>query len=182
MKGVLRNLHRYVFWALVSVMFWAWIFTRITDAPAAKKVLFYADLPDLDRAALSTALQADMPETIRFVEARAFLDEMFDSANVTLGDVYIAPAAHAQEYLSSFTPIDPSAFPDLPPYVSEDKVYGLCVFDEEAGIRIGTRYLLYESGERYYLFFNAASLHLGAWNGSGDDAAIRAARTFLTLP
>ena len=30
MKGILKNLHRYVFWAIISVVFWAWIFTRIT--------------------------------------------------------------------------------------------------------------------------------------------------------
>ena len=53
MKGILRNLHRYVLWALVSVVFWAWVFTRVLDAPAGKKLVVYADMPDLDRAALS---------------------------------------------------------------------------------------------------------------------------------
>ncbi len=182
MKGILKNLHRYVVWALVSVVFWAWIFTRITDAPASRKVLLYADLPDLDRPALSAALEADMPDSIRFVEARAFMDEYFSSANVTKGDVYIVPEANAELYLPSFTPIDPASFPDLPRYESGGKIYGLCVYDEAAGIRIGARYLLYETGQRYYLFFNAASLHLGALNASEDDAAIRAANTFLTLP
>lgn len=182
MKGILKNLHRYVVWALVSVMFWAWIFTRITDAPAARKVLLYADLPDLDRPALSAALEADVPETIRFVEARAFMDEYFTSANVAKGDVYIVPEANAALYLPSFTPIDPTLFPDLPRYESEGKTYGLCVYDEAAGIRVGAGYVLYEPGARYFLFFNRDSLHLGDMNGSADDAAVRVATTFLTLP
>ena len=130
MKEILKNLHRYVVWALVSVVFWAWIFTRITDAPAARKVLLYADLPDLDRKALSAALETDMPETIRFVEARAFMDKYFSSSNVAKGDVYIVPEANAELYLPSFTSLDPALFPDLPRYESGDRVYGLCVYDE----------------------------------------------------
>ena len=35
MKGILKNWHRYLLWATVSVFLWAWIFTLITDAPAA---------------------------------------------------------------------------------------------------------------------------------------------------
>lgn len=182
MKGIFRNLHRYVFWAIISVVFWAWIFTRITDAPAANKLILYADLPELDRPALAAALEADMPETIRFAEARAFMDEYFSAANVAKGDVYIVPEENAQLYLPSFTPIDESAFPDRPLYRSEGKAYGVCVYDEDRDIRIGTQYVLYETGHRYYLFFNADSVHLGAWKESADDAALRAARAFLSLP
>ena len=181
MKGILKNLHRYVFWAIISVVFWAWIFTRITDAPAANKLILYADLPELDREALSAALEADMPETIRFVEARAFMDEYFSSANVAKGDVYVVPEENAQLYLPSFTPIEEAAFPGLPLYRSDGKAYGVCVYDEEQGIRIGTKYVLYEPGRRYYLFFNKDSQHLGN-EAAADDAALRAAGTFLTLP
>ena len=182
MKGILKNWHRYLLWLVISVVFWSWIFTRIMDAPASQKVLFYADLPDLDRKALSAVLETDKPETVRFVEARAFMDEYFTSGDVAKGDVYVVPEANIETYLPSFTPLDSAAFPDLPRYEVDGKVYGLCVYDEEAGIRIGSRYLLYETGARYYLFFNANSLHLGEGNGSVDDGAIRAARIFLTLP
>lgn len=182
MRGLLRNLHRYVLWALISVVFWAWVFTRILDAPAGKKLVVYADMPDLDRAALSSALEKDMPEGIRFVDAMAFMDEMFTTGNVTHGDLFVVPASHAELFLSDFSPIDPAAFPDLPLYTFDGKAYGVCVYDEAAAIYIGTRYVGYLPGETYYLFFNAASPHLGQWNDSPDDAALRAARTFLTLP
>ena len=182
MKGILRNWHRYLLWLVISVVFWGWIFTRLTDAPAGQKVILYADLPELDREALSAVLETDMPGNIRFVETRVFMDEYFSSANVARGDVYIVPEINAELYLPSFTPIDPGPFPSLVPYESGGKTYGLCVYDEAAGIRIGTRYVQYEPGARYYLFFNADSLHLGDWNGSADDAAIRAARVFFSLP
>ena len=114
MKGILKNLHRYVLWALISLVFWAWIISRITDAPAARKVTLYADLPALDRQALSEALEKDLPAGIRFVEAWAFTDEMFSPGNVTMGDLFIVSEEQAETYLVSFAPIDESAFPAGP--------------------------------------------------------------------
>ena len=181
-KGILRNLHRYTLWLIVSVVLWAWIFTLITDAPAQKKLLLYAELPAMDREALSAALEQDMPENIRFVEARPFMDEMFSPANVAAGDVFIVSEAQAESYKDAFSPLDRSAFPGQTFYEIDGGACGVCVYDEAAGIRIGTRYVTYGPGERYFLFFNAKSKHLGAWNGSGDDAALRAAETFLALP
>ena len=182
MKGIFRNLHRYVFWLIISAVFWAWIFTLITDAPAGKKLVLYADVPAMERQTLAQALEQDLPEHIRFVEARMFMDEMFSPANVTGGDLFIVSAAEAEGYLSSFQPLARDAFSDLPAYESGGAVYGVCVYDEAAGIRIAARYVGYQPGERYYLFFNADSQHLGDWNGSPDDAALRAARTLLALP
>ena len=67
-------------------------------------------------------------------------------------------------------------------YEAEGRPYGVCVYDEARGVAVGTKYVAYIPGETYYLFFNANSPHLGAWNGSADDAAIAAAGAFLALP
>ena len=182
MKGILRNLHRYTLWLIVSVVLWAWIFTLITDAPAQKKLLLYAELPAMDREALSAALEQDMPENIRFVEARPFMDEMFSPANVAAGDVFIVSEAQIESYLDTFAVLDEGAFPGQTFWRVDGLARGVCVYDETAGIAAGSNYLTYVPGARYYLFFNAHSKHLGAWNGSEDDAAVRAARAFLALP
>ncbi len=181
-KGIFRNLHRYTLWLLVSVVLWAWIFTLITDAPAQKKLLLYAELPAMDREALSAALEEDMPESIRFVEARPFMDEMFSPANVAAGDLFIVSEEQIESYLDTFAVLDEGAFPDQTFYRVEGQARGVCVYDEGAGVAAGTAYVTYIPGERYYLFFNADSKHLGDWNGSDDDAALRAARAFLALP
>ena len=181
-KGIFKNLHRYVLWLTVSFFFWAWIFTILTNAPAGKKLVFYADCPAMEREALSEALEEDMPENIRFVEARVFSDEMFQPTNLTLGDVYILSSAQIDRYIENCIPIDPAAFPDRPLYERDGTVYGVCVWDESLDVAVATKYVAYYPGERYYLFFNAASKHLGAWNGSADDAGLRAAERFLTLP
>ena len=182
MKGIFKNLHRYVFWAVISAVFWAWVVFLVTDAPADRKLILYADLDAMDRDALSAALEQDLPDNIRFVEPLLFVDEMFEPAGVTKGDLFVVSEGQAEGVLADLAVIDRAAFPGQSFYEAEGKAYGILVYDEDRGVRMGTRYLAYEPGGRYYLFFNGKSGHLGAWNGSNDDAAIRAAQTFLTLP
>ena len=179
MKGIFKNLHRYVLWLVVSFFLWAWIFTLITNAPAGKKVVLYAGLPAMEREALAAALEADMPEHIRYVETWVFSDEMFSPANIETGDLFIVATDQVDQYRNTFGALDGVDFPDRPLFEIDGKPCGVCVYDEEAGIRIGTKYLAYLPGETYYLFFNANSRHLGAWNGSRDDAALRAAAVML---
>lgn len=182
MKGILKNWHRYLLWLVVSFFFWAWIFTFITDAPAAKKLVLYADCPAMEREALDAALEGDMPEGIRFVEARIFSDEMFQPSNLTSGDLFILSSQQIDRYLPNCIPLGEAIFPDRPLYTAEGVAYGVSVYDEARGVAAGMKYVAYIPGETYYLFFNANSPHLGAWNGSADDAAIAAARAFLALP
>ena len=181
-KGILRNLHRYALWLILSVVIWAWIFTRINDAPASKKLILYADLDAMDREALAAVLEEDMPDSIRFVELQLFVDAMFEPANVVRGDMFIVSDSQAEGVLQDLAVIDKSAFVGRTFYESEGKAYGILVYDEAAGVRIGAKYLAYEPGGTYYLFFNRDSQHIGTWNGSADDAAIRAANTLLSLP
>ena len=180
MKGILKNWHRYLLWATVSFFFWAWIFTFLTDAPAQKKLVLYADAPAMERDALAAALEQDMPAHIRFVEARVFSDEMFQPSNLARGDVYIIAESDMEQYFNTFTlaPLDPAAFPGLPLYELEGQAYGVCVYNEDACIHSGSKYLAYLPGETYYLFFNAGSKHLTA----ADGASMQAARAFLALP
>ena len=182
MNGILRNLHRYVFWLLISAVFWSWVSLLAVDAPADRKLVLYAEVPGLERKALEAALEKDLPEHIRFVDANAFMDDMFSPSGVTAGDIFIVSADRAEQFLPSFAPLEGEAFGDAPLYVSDGTAYGVCVYDEAAGIRVGTEYLTYAPGQTYYLFFNAGSGHIAPWNDSGDDAAIRAAGTLLTLP
>ena len=111
-KRILRNWYRYVLWTLLSAVFWAWIFTLLFSAPVKQKVVLYADLPYLDRNALSIELERDKPEGIRIVDTATFDDKMFNQIEVLDGDLYLIPDSEAEEYLASFAPIDRADFPD----------------------------------------------------------------------
>ena len=90
-------------------------------------------------------------------------------------------AAQAEEVLHDLMPIDKAAFPGQTFYEADGRAYGILVYDEAAGVRIAAKYFAYEPGAVYYLFFNAGSGHIAPWNDSADDAALRAAKTLLTL-
>ena len=177
LKQIVRNLHRYVLWALMSGVLWAWIFTLIFSAPAKKKVVLYADLPDMDRTALSIELEEHRPEGIRLVETGLFDGALFDSSAVLRGDLYLIPESKAAEYLASFAPIDRADFPGETFYESDGQAYGILVYDEETGLKTGTDYVFYIPPERCWLFFNKDSIH----TGGQDRAAIEIACHFLTL-
>lgn len=181
LKRILHDWHRYVLWAMLSVLIWAWIFSLVTKAPASKKVQLFAELPAMRSEALEIALEREKPDGIAYVQAAQFDYAMIDQTEVLYGDLYLVPESNAEAYLASFAPIDRRLFPGASFYESQGKAYGLLVYDEETGLSVGGEYVAYVPGERCYLFFRAESQHLGAWNGSPDDAAIRIAQNYLRL-
>lgn len=181
-KKILRNLHRYVLWAIVSIVFWTWIFSRIVDAPASRKVVLYADLPTVEAETLSDAMEPALPEGIRFLEVNLFGNAVFSPSAVTRGDLYVVPESNVEMYLASFAPIDKSAFPDAVFYEKDGVAYGVCLFDRTTGLVHADAYFRfspYLEDDRCYLFFGTSSKHIGEWNGSADDAAIAVAQRIL---
>lgn len=176
-KRILRNWYRYVLWALLSAVFWAWIFTLLFSAPAKRKVVLYADLPYLERNALSIELEREKPAGIRIVDTAVFDDMMFNQTEVLAGDLFLIPESKTEEYLASFAPIDRADFPGETFYESDGEAYGILVYDEASGLAVGGDYVFYIPHERCWLFFNKDSMHIG----TRDDAAITVARHFLTL-
>ena len=176
-KRILGNWYRYILWGLLSAVFWAWIFTLLFSAPAKKKVVLYADLPHLERNALSIELEKNLPEGIRIVDTAVFDDMLFSQTEVLSGDLYLIPESKAEEYLASFAPIDRADFPGASFYESDGEAYGVLVYDEDAGVSVGGTYIFYIPHERCWLFFNKDSLH----TGKHDHAAIEIAKQFLKL-
>lgn len=183
LKRILGNWHRYVLWAVLSGIVWAWIIMLATKTDASQKVTVYADLPVIREEALELALEREKPDSIKYVEAKSFDNIIIDQSAVLQGDLFLIPESKAETYLASFAPIeDPETlFPGQTFYESDGKAYGIVVFDEPAGIWIGKEYVMYIAEERCFLFFNKDSKHIGAWNGSPDDAAIVIAKNFLKL-
>lgn len=181
LKSILRNWYRYVLWALLSVVFWSWIAMLATDTTPKNKVVLFADLPALDDEGLELALEETMPEGIRFVKTHAFEYAMFNQQAVLEGDLYLVSERFIDEFFESFVPIDKSLFPGATFYERDGEAYGVCVYDEAAGVCAAKDYVTYLEGERCYLFFNSKSKHLGEWNDSPDDAAIAVAQDFRNL-
>lgn len=180
-KRILRNWHRYVFWAVISGIFVAWLFSLVTEKPAKQKVVLFADLPEIQSTALEIALEEDKPEGIAYVQAALFDYAIIDQTEVMDGDLFLVPEPHMELFVASFAPIDRDQFPGQTFYEHEGKAYGILVSDPQAGVDIGGAYIAYYADVRCYLCFNKDSVHLGAVNDSADDAAIAIAQRFTKL-
>lgn len=180
-KKILRNGHRYVLWAVLSVVFWAWIVSRVTDARPQNKVVVYADLDLMDGRALSLQFDERLPDGIKYVEFDRFDDMIFSPTSVLTGDLYLIPQSKIHDYFASFAPIDRTLFPGASFFEQGGTAYGVCVYDEEAGVKLGGDRIAYPPGERCYLFFNKDSKHVGLNEAAYDDAASAVAAIFIDL-
>lgn len=181
-KRILSQLHRYVILAMASFIFWAWIFTLLTDTVPAKKIVLYSDAPVFDDQGLSAELEKDLPDGIRMVQTHPFSYAMFDTSEPLSADLYILSESDIGILLDQLLPI-----PDgTDGYVSEGTVYGYLLHDADGTFSRLDSFSRYKTPEKedenYYLCFNKDSIHLGSWNGSDDDAALFIADRILAIP
>ncbi len=183
LKAFFSSVPKYLLWAVLSTLFWLWIFTILNDAPAEKKVTLYADVPVLADPGLSVCLEQDLPEGIRMVRAHSFSYVMFGDAALTGADIFIVKGSDAERYRESFAPLPEAFAKRYPDALSVNgSPSGIRVFDAETGTGAACSYITYAepgtAAEDYYLFFGAESLHCGRQ----DTAAYRIAELFLQLP
>ncbi len=182
LKNIFSQWFKYLLWALISVVFWAWIFTLLNDAPPNRKLLLCAEVTELEDGALSAALSESKPEGIRLVAVHPFSYYLFDSDEMLSADLYIVSESQAPKYIDSFGPLEGSglAGSDRPLWTHEGRAYGLLIYDAASGEGAAKDYIGYAPSdgepEDYYLFFGARSAH------REDGAAEALAKALLELP
>ena len=159
LKNIVSQLHVYVVWLILSVVLWGFVFNILTDAPAEKKLVLFAEVAGCRDRELSSALEKHRPEGIRFVQAHSFNYAMFDQSGLLNADL-------DTEKFSA----DALTLLEL-----DGQPCGILVWDGEKGS--AADYLDYGEGE-YYLFLGANSLHAG----EKDDAAYELLGEILQLP
>ena len=160
LKRIFSQLHTFVLWALVSAMFWSWIFTFVTDTSPEKKVTVYCKVPEVRATELAAALEESMPEGLRMIQVHSFDYVMFGVDAFYQGDVFIVPASELETYAELLAPVEDGW---------ETKVY-----DAAVGEGVATAYISY-ADEDYYLFLGAGSVHLE------DGKALAVARALLEM-
>ena len=162
LKNIASQLHAFLLWLVVSVIFWSWIFTMVTDTSPDKKVTVYCHVPGIQDTALAAALEEHMPAGLEMIKVHSFDYVMFDVESIELGDIFIIPASEIGTYGGSFVP------------VGEEP--GVKVYDAATGDGAAMTYIQYEAaGEDFYLFLGAQSVHLE------DGKALEVARELLAI-
>ena len=181
-RKILSSLPKYLLWAVLSTLFWMWIFTLITDTSAEKKVVLYADVSALADPELAVRLEEAMPEGIRMIKAHNFSYSMFSGSELMAADIYIVAGSSIPDYYESFLPLpDRYMSPGEETFSFQNTVYGLRVYDAASGKGAASSYITYPGGdhraEDYYLCFGVNSLHCGEL----DEAAFAIADVLLSL-
>lgn len=179
-KNIFSQMHRWILWALISAVFWGWIFQLVTNTTPAHKIVLYASVDTCEDKALALALEEDRPEGIKMIKVHPFSYAMFDDGELLSADLYVVSAPEVEEYRSSFAAMEEGSWDwgDRELYRLDGQILGVKIYDAATGEGAAKSYLGYAPDTDYYLFFNVASLHLG----DGDGAALRVAEHLLKLP
>ena len=165
LKMFIRNIHRYVLWAVISVVLWSWIFMLATDAPRTKKVVVYIDAPSVDERGLMLELERELPEGIRFVNVSSF-ESLEYGMYLDDADIYVLPESKLSEISDRLAPL---------PFNAEGRSAGGRLIAAKLG---GSSSFI--GGEDLYICISASSAHSGL-EGSKDDAAVIIAERMLKL-
>ena len=177
LKNIVSQLHVYIVWLILSAVLWGFVFNIVTDAPAEKKIVLFADVETCSDQAMSAALEAERPAGIKLVQVHSFGYSLFDEATLLNADLYIVRAQDAENYRYSFRPLDAEKLPldGLTLFELDGAPCGIRVWDGAQGC--AASFLGYGEGE-YYLFLGVNSLHAG----EKDDAAYELIAELLKLP
>lgn len=187
LKNILAQLHRFVFWALILSLFWAWIYIYVGDTSREKKVLIYIDAYELHQRVLGLRLEdMGLPEGIEMIEVRSFDYDMFGSA--LNGDIYLMKEsilkATLDESPEKLAPIDLPAGREG--YDWSGKTWGILAFDPQTQTGLAMDLIRYapEGGrekEAYYLCFEASGPRGSGPSGGVDPAAWEVGTRFLEM-
>ena len=199
-KRIFRLLSALTVCALVSFFFWSWIFTFLTDTDRAHKVTIFADSDSFDGKALAIALEEDLPDGIRIIQAKPFSYALMDSASLETADLYLIPERDMAEYRKWLRPL-PERFQSMAAGETDEETgadtgmvpmsaglweeegtpYGLRLPDEKKGASSGILPEWEASDEAWYLCFGAGGFHLPSPETGEEGAALKTALRVLEL-
>ena len=169
-------------WLLASVFFWSWVFTFLTDAEPAHKLVLFAEMKVTAQDDLALALEEGAGREIRMVKVHPFSYAMLDGDQLRNADLFIVTAAGMETYGDWFRPLPEDLAQGRELYLSEGAPLGVRVWNAETGRGTAADWLSYPEGVDCYLCIGVKSLHAAGNDGALDDDAAEAARRMLSWP
>ena len=186
-RNIWAQLHRFVFWALILSLLWAWIYSFVGDTSREKKVILCVDAYALDQRGLGLRLEEEcLPAGIKMIQVRSFGYSFLGTE--LEGDLYFMKASILESTVID-TPgtLAPLTLPEgMRGYEREGQCWGILAFDPETQRGPAMRYIQYTplpepEREAYYLCFDAGSPHFSGNEGAVDNAAWEVALALLSI-
>jgi hypothetical protein len=186
-KNILSQMHTWILWAMLSVLFWGWIFTFLTDTSPKKKVIVYVDAPKINAHELDLKLEENLPEGIKMIRVLSIDYHMIETTED--GDIFLLRESTLNQMLVEAP--DTVATISIPAgeigFESQGKCFGLRVYDPNASPEPSENdpiwfFYPYEAEkEAVYLCFSSKSIHLSENPGAIDNAAWEVAGNLIDL-
>lgn len=172
-KRIMHLVPLMLFWLMMTVFFWSWIFTFLTDAPRDEKIVLFIECNVPGNTYIASKLEELPSENVCLVQVRPFSYSMMSSEDIRNSDLYIVSESGFNEYFEWFAPLPENALTLGEALLFENIPYGIKIFDQDTQSGLLTDLIDYENQD-YYLVFGKESLH---------DAAVTAAyaRHLMTL-
>jgi len=180
-KKIMNLVPLMLFWLMMSVFVWSWIFTFLTDAPRAEKIVLYVECAVPGDTFIAAKLEETPSPSIRMAQVRPFSYSMMSSQGIRNADLYIVSESGMKEYFEWLLPLPENAASLCETHSLNGIPYGIKVYDALTQSGILSNQIAYdtEKAENYYLAFGKQSLHIaGNENAVSDEAVSYAARLF----
>ncbi len=174
LKRIIHLIPLMLFWLMMTVFFWSWIFTFLTDAPREEKIVLFVECAVPGDTYIASKLEELPSETIRLVQVRPFSYSMMTSESIRNSDMYIVSESGFEEYIEWFMPLPENAHSLGEIFLFENTPYGIKVFDANEQSGLLSEFIGYED-QNYFLVFGKESVHIE----SGE--ALSYARRLLTI-
>ena len=190
LRKALRLLPGLLLWALISILFWTWIFNFLTDTDRRYKVTVFVNMHLLRDQDLAIALEEELPAGIRIVQVHSFDYALMDSTSLETADLYIMTERQAREHPEWLCPLPASLAASADTLMLEGNAIGLLLGTAGENAHLpdssenpASAYLNYAEapGEPWYLCFGQGGYHLSFLENGKDDAALPIALRLLTL-
>ncbi|MBR3929019.1 MAG: hypothetical protein IKJ65_08470 [Clostridia bacterium] len=169
-----------LFWLMITVFFWSWIFTFLTDAPRKEKIVLFVECDVPENTYIASRLEEFPSDVIRLAQVKPFSYSMMSSDAIRESDLYIVSESGFHEYFEWFAPLPENAQAPGEVFVFNGIPYGFKAYDKETASGILTKSIDYPA-ENHYLVFGKSSLHLMGNENAVSDEAVNFARYLFEI-
>ena len=173
-KKIMHLVPLLLFWLMMTVFFWSWIFTFLTDAPREEKMVLFIECDVPKGTSIAEKLECLPSENISLVQVKPFSYSMMSSEDIRNSDLYIVSESGFEEYSEWFRPLPEKAEGLGEIFLYDSVPYGIKVYDFETQTGLLSDCIDYE-GQNYYLVFGNNSVH------TENGEAVSYAAYLLTL-
>lgn len=163
-------------WLVLSVIFWGWIFTIVTNIPPGQRIVIAVDAKVNDPKGIAVELEQTRPDMIRQVRVLPFTYAVMSTAELEKADLFVISERDMEELEEWFLPLTEKYIALQP--AKQERYNGFGILMEKTPYDSNVLYENNKDGSEmhYYLCLGNKGGHI-----QDDGQVDRAVDYYLTL-